>query len=131
MSGGARPTDSWIAELSPSRSSRSANSPDESEVRIESSRTPVTEPNADDGAVASSASGVVHYLAHHGVKAEMRREVADDIDAANLLLSRASDLGADLLVMGGYSRARIAQRVFGGVTRTILETMTVPVLMSH
>ena len=91
----------------------------------------VTEPNADDGAVASSASGVVHYLAHHGVKAEMRREVADDIDAANLLLSRASDLGADLLVMGGYSRARIAQRVFGGVTRTILETMTVPVLMSH
>ena len=42
-----------------------------------------------------------------------------------------SDLGADLLVMGAYGHSRLRELVLGGVTRTILKEMTVPVLMSH
>lgn len=91
----------------------------------------VGKPESDDVADHLSARGVTHYLARHGVTAQTRREVAEDIDAANLLLSRAADFGADLLVMGGYGRPRLAERVLGGVTRLMLDAMTVPVLMSH
>jgi nucleotide-binding universal stress UspA family protein len=47
------------------------------------------------------------------------------------LLSRAADLGADLLVIGAYGHSRLRELLLGGVTRSILESMTLPVLMSH
>ena len=92
---------------------------------------PVSSPADRDSGEAQSGAGIVAWLAQHGIAAKVRNEVADDIDVGNLLLSRASDLATDLLVMGAYSRARLAERVAGGVTRVILESMTVPVLMSH
>jgi nucleotide-binding universal stress UspA family protein len=33
--------------------------------------------------------------------------------------------------MGAYGHSRIRELAFGGVTRTLLGEMTVPVLMSH
>jgi nucleotide-binding universal stress UspA family protein len=57
--------------------------------------------------------------------------VAEDIDVGNLLLSRAADRSIDLIVMGAYSRLRLSEKVLGGLTRFILQSMTVPVLMSH
>ena len=78
-----------------------------------------------------SETSITEYLARHGIIANVRHEVADDIDAGNLLLSRAADLSIDLLVMGAYSRPRLSERVLGGVTRLMLESMTIPVLMSH
>ncbi|SPK70585.1 hypothetical protein CT19425_U600079 [Cupriavidus taiwanensis] len=48
-----------------------------------------------------------------------------------LILSRASDFGADLVVMGAYGHGRMRERVLGGVTRTLLESMTVPVMFSR
>jgi nucleotide-binding universal stress UspA family protein len=74
---------------------------------------------------------VVAWLARHGVEAAVRHQVAEDVDAGNLLLSRAADFGADLVVMGAYSRPRLSEVVLGGVTRLMLQSMTVPVLMSH
>jgi nucleotide-binding universal stress UspA family protein len=47
------------------------------------------------------------------------------------LLSRVSDGGADLVVMGGYGHSRLRERVLGGVTRGVLTHMTVPVLIAH
>jgi nucleotide-binding universal stress UspA family protein len=47
------------------------------------------------------------------------------------MLSHASDVDADLIVMGAYGHARWAQRVVGGATRGLLGAMTTPVLMSH
>ena len=47
------------------------------------------------------------------------------------LLSRASDVEADLLVMGAYSHSRVRELVLGGTTRTVLKSMTLPVLMAH
>lgn len=87
--------------------------------------------DAQDVAGTLASRGVARFLERHGVQAQMRREVADDIDAANLVLSRAADLSADLIVMGGYGRSRLAERVLGGMTRSMLESMTAPVLMSH
>jgi nucleotide-binding universal stress UspA family protein len=74
---------------------------------------------------------VAAWLARHGVDATVRHQVAEDVDAGNLLLSRAADFGADLIVMGAYSRPRLSEVVLGGVTRLMLQSMTVPVLMSH
>jgi nucleotide-binding universal stress UspA family protein len=71
------------------------------------------------------------FLARHGIKVTVSQQTADDVDVGNQLLSRAADLDADLIVMGGYGHSRLKELVLGGVTRTLLESMTVPVLMSH
>jgi nucleotide-binding universal stress UspA family protein len=74
---------------------------------------------------------IITFLARHGVAARLRPQVAEDISAGELLLSQVSDLSADLVVMGGYSHSRFQERVMGGVTRVMMTSMTVPVLMSH
>ena len=70
-------------------------------------------------------------LARHGVKCETATTAAADIDVGDVLLSSLADDGCDLLVMGAYGRSRLREFVFGGATRHILRSMTVPVLMSH
>jgi nucleotide-binding universal stress UspA family protein len=74
---------------------------------------------------------VESFLARHNVTAKVQRVVAPDIDAGELLLSYAADFGADLIVMGAYSRPRVTEMVWGGVTRVMLTSMSAPVLMSH
>jgi nucleotide-binding universal stress UspA family protein len=71
------------------------------------------------------------HLARHGVKATIEATVSAGIGAGNALLSRASDLEADLLVMGAYGHSRVRELLLGGVTRTVLDSMTLPVLMAH
>lgn len=80
---------------------------------------------------AMPGADIALYLARHGIKVEVSQEKTAGIDVGSLLLSRISDLGADLLVMGAYGHSRLRELVLGGVTRTILNEMTVPVLMSH
>jgi nucleotide-binding universal stress UspA family protein len=71
------------------------------------------------------------FLARHGVKATAAQQSAPEIDIGPQILSRAADTSADLIVMGGYGHSRLRELVLGGVTRSMLEVMTVPVLMSH
>ncbi len=71
------------------------------------------------------------HLARHGVRAEAAQLHVDHIEVGEALLSRAADLCADLIVMGAYGTPRLREMVLGGVTRHILQNMTVPVLMSH
>lgn len=71
------------------------------------------------------------HLARHGVKATTETTVSAGIGIGNTLLSRASDLAADLLVMGAYGHSRARELLLGGATRTVLDSMTVPVLMAH
>ena len=71
------------------------------------------------------------HLTCHGLNAKIKRMPPGDIDVADVLLSYAADEGVDFIVMGGYGHARLREFVLGGVTRSMLRTMTVPVLMSH
>jgi len=71
------------------------------------------------------------FLRRHEVEATVRRIFAADIDAGELLLSQAADFGADLIVMGAYSRSWLSELRWGSVTRVMLSSMTAPVLMSH
>jgi nucleotide-binding universal stress UspA family protein len=76
-------------------------------------------------------SDIAHHLARHGLKVVVERQPAGDVDIASIILSRAADNGADLIVMGGYGHSRLREFVLGGATRGILSSMTLPVLMSH
>jgi nucleotide-binding universal stress UspA family protein len=71
------------------------------------------------------------HLARHGLKINVERIPRGDVDVADALLSYAADSGADFMVMGGYGHSRLREFVLGGVTRSILQSMTVPVLMAH
>jgi len=71
------------------------------------------------------------HLARHGLKVEVKRITSPDIDITSTILSYAADSSADMIVMGGYGHSRLREFILGGVTRGILETMTVPALMSH
>ena len=74
---------------------------------------------------------VALYLARHGVKVSVARQSGANFEVGAQILSRAADTGADLIVMGAYGHSRVRELVLGGVTRIMLESMTVPVLMSH
>ena len=71
------------------------------------------------------------YLAEHELNVEIVENNIAGIDAGNWLLSSATDLNADLLVMGAYGHSRFGELVLGGVTRTVLKSMTLPTIMSH
>jgi nucleotide-binding universal stress UspA family protein len=72
------------------------------------------------------------YLKLRGIEPVWHREVGDEpASIGDLLLSRAFDLDADLLVMGCYGHSRTREWVLGGTSRTILRSMTLPVLMAH
>ena len=71
------------------------------------------------------------HLARHGLKVEVNRIMRTNLDVANVLLSHSADSDANFIVMGGYGHSRLREFVLGGVTRTMLHSMTVPVLMSH
>ena len=71
------------------------------------------------------------HLARHALNVELKRTVIGDINVADVILSHAADVSSDFIVMGGYGHLRLREFVLGGVTRSILRTMTAPVLMSH
>jgi nucleotide-binding universal stress UspA family protein len=71
------------------------------------------------------------HLKAHGVDLTTHAGGPEAGDAGNRLLSMAADVGADLLVMGCYGHGRTREWVLGGVTRTVLASMTLPVLMCH
>lgn len=82
-------------------------------------------------AYAGTSERLDAWLRDHAVKARIERYDPPAGDSGELLLSRAADFGSDLIVMGGYAHARLRQAVLGGMTSTMLASMTVPVLMSH
>ncbi len=85
-----------------------------------------------EGNPLSPGEGLALSLARHDVPVEAHTSMTNgEISVAEELLSRASDLGCDLLVMGCYGHSRLRETLFGGTTRAILKSMTIPVLMSH
>jgi nucleotide-binding universal stress UspA family protein len=86
----------------------------------------VRQPAVDDDSLERAAS----WLESHGVACRAHREI-DLGGVGEQLLSRAAEIGADLIVSGGYGHSRLREWVLGGVTRHLLEHMTVPTLFAH
>jgi nucleotide-binding universal stress UspA family protein len=80
----------------------------------------------------ASAAHLVRYLSRLGVPTEIDSlKVTSKANTQSSILSLAADERLDLLVMGGYGHSRLKETVFGGVTRDMLHSMTVPTLMTH
>jgi nucleotide-binding universal stress UspA family protein len=87
--------------------------------------------NEAQEAATPSATTLAGHLARHGLTARIERASADHANIQPTILSIAADAGLDLIVMGGYGHSRLQERFLGGVTRGMLQSMTVPALMSH
>jgi nucleotide-binding universal stress UspA family protein len=80
---------------------------------------------------APATLAIEAFLRHHGVGHKVHHGGRPSSDLGELLLSLAADVQADLLVMGCYGHGRARESVLGGVTRTVMRSMTLPVLMVH
>ncbi len=100
--------------------------------RAEEVRVAVFDPDkrdADHGEVPGA--DIALHLARHSVKPLVTEQGSPNGDVGCGILSRAADFGSELIVMGAYSHSRARERILGGATKTLLGSMTVPVLMAH
>ena len=86
-----------------------------------------------DPSLRGSVTGadLAEALSRHGVKAEAQGYPTDGQDEGQALMRCAEDCGAGLIVMGAYGHSRLAEFIFGGATRFVLNRLVCPVLMSH
>lgn len=85
----------------------------------------------DEDPREASASALIDHLSRHNLSVTAHRFTAPASNIHNAILSLAADCASDLMVMGGYGHSRLREFVLGGVTRGILQTMTLPALISH
>jgi nucleotide-binding universal stress UspA family protein len=71
------------------------------------------------------------YLARHGVKVAVDRVPSGGSSVAKVLRRHAVDMGAEMAVMGAYGHSRLRQRIFGGVTHSMLGDAGIPVMMAR
>lgn len=87
--------------------------------------------STDDQPADLTTAEIAASLARHGLKVNTRSQASEKLPISAVLENRCSDFGADLMIMGAYGTSRIMERIFGGVTHVLLESMTVPVLMAR
>lgn len=90
-----------------------------------------------DPKIGESAHGgepgasIATHLARHGLNVEIATRPSMNFSAAHSLLDFAREVGADMLVAGGYGHSRLREAVLGGTTRELLQTTHIPVLFAH
>jgi nucleotide-binding universal stress UspA family protein len=89
---------------------------------------------ADDPATAQAqaeaVAGLQAYLGRHGIGAMARMEQSGEA-VGPVLLRVTRELGADMIVAGGYGHSRVRELVMGGTTRTLMRRAEVPLFLSH
>ena len=83
------------------------------------------------GSLAGPGAGIASFLESHGVGARVSVQHSTGDNIGDRLLSLAFDLSSDFLVMGAYGHSRTRELILGGVTQTMLDSMTLPILMTH
>jgi nucleotide-binding universal stress UspA family protein len=86
---------------------------------------------SDEHSALMVASEIAQTLDRHGIKTDVVNQISGGIPPSAAIQNRMSDAGANLLIMGAYSKSRIRETLFGGVTRTMLKSMTALTLMSR
>ena len=85
--------------------------------------------SGDHGDIPSA--DIAHYLARHNVKVEAASTKTDQSDVGGIILSRAFDVDADMIVAGAYGHSRTREWILGGVTETLIHETAVPAFLSH
>lgn len=91
----------------------------------------VTVITVDEGGVGADPGDVVGYLAYHGIRAEAKPVRGGGREAGQAILEEATAAGADMLAMGAYAHSRLRQLILGGVTRTVLRSASLPLMLAH
>ena len=78
-----------------------------------------------------AGTNMARHLGRHGLNVELKRVSSGDGDVASAIQAHAAQVGTDFMVLGGYGHSRLREFILGGVTRTILTSTTIPLLMSH
>ncbi|WP_192248513.1 universal stress protein [Mesorhizobium silamurunense] len=88
---------------------------------------------AEQGTLAArdGAADVVRFLMKHGVKAQSQLMESDELSAGDSITVVADQIGADLIVAGGYGHSRFREWAFGGATRTLLRSGSFHRLLSN
>lgn len=95
-------------------------------------RIALVDPEATASATGEEpGADVAAYLARHGVRATVDVLAGGGRDPGQVLQQHASDIGAELIVMGAYGHSRVRERIFGGTTQWTLENAEIPVLMAR
>lgn len=80
---------------------------------------------------AEPGADIATFLARHGIKVAVDRLPSQGKAVASILRQHLSDMAAELLVMGAYGHSRLRQRIFGGVTSSMLDEPPIPILMAR
>lgn len=91
----------------------------------------VTLLEVDDGSLRTPAAEAARYLSRHGIEPRIRRATTTIADAGEVLLADIRLLGTAYVVMGAYGHSRLAEAIFGGVTRRMLAESPVPLLLAR
>ncbi len=78
-----------------------------------------------------AAAEIARSLSRHGLNVSVENTISDTLPVSAVIYNRLSDTDADLLVMGAFSRSRLSELLFGGVTKSMLDAVTVPTLLSR
>ena len=84
-----------------------------------------------EGSTEFPATDACHYLARHGIEAELHEWPRQGRSTAAALLEAASRLSAAYIVMGAYGHTRLREAVLGGATRDMIHDSTMPLLLAH
>jgi nucleotide-binding universal stress UspA family protein len=76
-------------------------------------------------------SDVASWLTHRGCNVSVQQYPGGEEEIGKVILKRAKELGADLIVMGAYDHSRLHEIVFGGTTSSLIDQTDCPVLLSH
>jgi nucleotide-binding universal stress UspA family protein len=87
--------------------------------------------NEENVPVEASAQNLAKHLARADLPIRIVELPAARAEIQPTILSLTADENLDMLVMGGYGHSRLQEGLLGGVTRAMLQAMTVPTLMSH
>jgi nucleotide-binding universal stress UspA family protein len=98
-------------------------------AEAEDVRLVTVDPEEDQGADPAAAAAA--WLARHGIDVSVDRLASGGLSVAETLRRHALEKSADLLVMGGYGHSRLRERIFGGVTRSMLENPPLPIFMAR
>ena len=100
--------------------------------QAENVRIVLVDPKADvDKNGQEPGADIARYLAHHSRAVSVDQLTSMGRPVAEVIQQHAADMSADVIVMGAYGHSRISERIFGGVTRTMIEGSAVPVFMVH
>lgn len=80
---------------------------------------------------AEPGADIAAYLARHGINVTVDTLPGAGRTVAQVLQQHATDVGADVIVMGAYGHSRLREFIFGGVTRSMLDEARTPVLMAR